>query len=76
MSTNDKRPTSTHPTPNQPDPVAGEPEGDPKRFTYHDADREEAEFEGLLDEKGDFQEAVDADLRGEQPKRPGGSTMP
>jgi hypothetical protein len=61
---------------NPSDPVERQPEGDPKRFTYHDADREEAEFEGLLDEKGDFQEAVDAARRGEKPRDVGGSTMP
>ena len=58
------------------DPVERQPEGDPKRFTYHDADREEAEFEGLLEEHGDFQEAVDAARRGDKPKDAGGSTMP
>jgi hypothetical protein len=58
------------------DPVERQPEGRPERFTYHDADREQAEFEGLLEEKGDFQEAVDADLRGEKPEEAGGSTMP
>ncbi len=58
------------------DPVERQPEGRPDRFTYHDADREQAEFEGLLEEKGDFQEAVDADQRGERPADGGGSTMP
>jgi hypothetical protein len=76
MSTSEKRTSSTRPTPTQPDPIARQPEGDPKRFTYHDADREQADFEGLLEEKGDFQEAVDADRRGEEPEQSGGSTMP
>jgi hypothetical protein len=76
MSTTDKRPASTRPAPTQPDPVDRQPEGDPERFTYHDADREQADFEGLLEEKDDFQEAVDADRRGEEPTRSGGSTMP
>jgi hypothetical protein len=71
MSTTDKRPTSTHPMPKQPDAPPRD-----REVTYHDADREQAEFEGLLEEKDDFQEAVDADLRGERPREPGGSTMP
>jgi hypothetical protein len=76
MSTTNKRPTSTHPKPTEPDPVERQPEGRPERFTYHDADREQADLEGLIEEKGDFQEAVDAELRGERPREAGGSTMP
>jgi hypothetical protein len=59
------------PQPNQPDaPPAEEP------ITFHDADEQERDFEGLVEEKGDFQEAVDATLRGEQPEEPGQSPMP
>jgi hypothetical protein len=72
MTNADKRPAPTRPASNQPaaPPVQERP------VTYHDAAREEDEFEGLLREKDDFQEAVEADLRGEKPKEPGGSPMP
>jgi hypothetical protein len=58
------------PPPDQPDAPAEEP------ITFHDADEQERDFEGLVEEKGDFQEAVDATLRGEKPEEPGQSPMP
>jgi hypothetical protein len=37
-------------------------------ITYPDAREDQAEFQGLLDEKDDdFQEAIDAQRRGEEP---------
>jgi hypothetical protein len=68
MAATDQRPSTT-PAPAKPGDGTG-------RFTYHDADCEQADLEGLLAEKRDFQQAVDAELRGEKPKRPGHSTMP
>jgi hypothetical protein len=57
--------------PNQPDAPPAE-----DTFTFHDADAKERDFDGLVEEKGDFQEAVDATLRGEEPEEPGQSPMP
>jgi hypothetical protein len=68
MAATDQRPSTT--------PASSKPGDRTRRFTYHDADCEQADLEGLLEERGDFQEAVDAELRGEKPKRPGHSTMP
>lgn len=40
----------------------------PDEITYADTREQQAEFEGLLAEKdGDFQEATDAQLAGEEP---------
>jgi len=47
--------------------------GADEEATYADTEEQQAEFEQLLREHdGDFQAAVDAQRRGEKPKRPPG----
>jgi hypothetical protein len=81
MSASDKRPTSTHPTPNQPDVL-------PRDLLDDDAHRARSLLESFLRDAPDLQgahdpregpdrqEAVDADPRDEGPRRPDGSTRP
>jgi hypothetical protein len=51
----------------KPEPSESDAADDPNHGTMAESIEEQAEFEQLLKEKGDWQEAVDAQLRGERP---------
>lgn len=54
-----------------------EPTNDSEGFTFADAGQREAEFQELLRKyDGDWQQATDAQARGERPEPTGGSAMP
>jgi hypothetical protein len=46
-----------------------EQSGGDKPKTYADAVEEQADFEGLVREKGDYEQAAEAERRGEKPRR-------
>ena len=47
--------------------MASEKPGPDEPDTYADQKEEQSDFETLVEEKGDFQKAVDAERRGEEP---------
>jgi hypothetical protein len=47
--------------------MAAEKPGPEQPDTYAEQKEEQSDFETLVEEKGDFQKAVDAERRGEEP---------
>jgi hypothetical protein len=43
--------------------------GEQKPRSYDDTVEQQADFEGLVREKDDFEEAVEAEAKGEEPRR-------